>query len=375
MCTVSKMSNPSVASQSRWTNAVRVGALLSTCFMLNGCGKWFSQSSPTITFTKVPAQDNGGPDVLKTVSGHVTGARSGQHVILYAKNQGRWWMQPAAQSTLGNAPALLDWAGQTHSGTEYGALLVDSGFTPAPNTEQLPAIGGPIAAVATVEASGSNTPPVPPKLLRFSGYDWKVRVTSSPRGGFRNQFDPANAWVDDKGFLHLKIARKGNGWTCSEVQLTRSLGYGTYVFVVRDISHMDLSAALTLFASDGRGSERNRRELSYEISHWGNPNDKDNTSFVIQPYYVPTNVFRFRSPAGKLTETFEWEPTQATYKSYAGLHAGGAGGHLLKQHVFTSSIPSATDMEARMNLYFFGKGQVPLQHENEIVIEKFEFLP
>jgi hypothetical protein len=32
-------------------------------------------------------------------------------------------------------------------------------------------------------------------------------------------------------------------------------------------------------------------------------------------------------------------------------------------------------MEARMNLYFFGKGQIPLQHENEIVIEKFEFFP
>jgi hypothetical protein len=218
-------------------------------------------------------------------------------------------------------------------------------------------------------------PPVPPKLLRFSGYDWKVRATSSPRGGFRNQFDPANAWVDSKGALHLKIARQGNSWTCSEVALTRSLGYGTYVFVVRDISHMDLSAALTLFASDGRGSERNRRELSYEISHWGNPNDKDNTSFVIQPYYIPTNVFRFRSPAGRLTETFKWEPSQATYKSYTGIHAGGVGGHLLKQHVFTSGIPSATNMEARMNLYFFGKGQIPLQHENEIVIEKFEFFP
>jgi hypothetical protein len=102
------MSNLSVASHSRWTNAVRVGALLSTCFLLNGCGKWFSKSNPKITFTEVPAQDNGGPDVLKTVSGHVTGARSGQHVILYAKNQGRWWMQPAAQSTLGNAPALLE---------------------------------------------------------------------------------------------------------------------------------------------------------------------------------------------------------------------------------------------------------------------------
>jgi hypothetical protein len=28
-----------------------------------------------------------------------------------------------------------------------------------------------------------------------------------------------------------------------------------------------------------------------------------------------------------------------------------------------------------MNLYVFGKGEVPLQHENEIVVEAFKYYP
>lgn len=375
MYTLMKMRNAFAASPARWKEIAVVVVLFAGSFLLNGCAKWLSKPSPKITFTNVPAESSGGPDGIKTISGRVTGARPGQHVVLYAKNQGRWWIQTSAQSQTSDAAPPSEWNGQTHSGSEYGAVLVDAGFTAPLNAEQLPAIGGPIAAVVTVAARAPQTPSVPPKVLHFSGYDWKVRTASSPRGGTRNQFDPANAWVDGKGSLHLKIARQGDGWTCSEVELTHSLGYGTYVFVVRDISHMDLSAVLTLFTWDGRGPSQNRHELAYEISRWGNPNDKKNTAFVNQPYYIPTNVVRFLSPGGKLTETYQWAPSQATFKSYAGAHVGGVGGHLFEQHVFTSGIPTAGDTPARINLYVFGKGQIPLQHENEIVIDKFEYFP
>jgi hypothetical protein len=352
--------------------AFRVAALFVTCFLLDGCGHWFGKSVPQITFTNIPPAYDGGLDIMTNISGKVEGAQPGQHIVLYAKSEGRWWIQPAVQSA-DDRPA--EWYGQSHPGMEYGALLVDGGGAPPMNTERLPAVGGQIAAVATVAGTGSQYASTPPQLLHFSGYDWTVRSEPSHRGGSRNEFDPANAWVDAKGALHLKISRKGDHWTCAEVKLTRSLGYGAYSFVVRDTSQMDLSAVLTLFTWDGGGPEENRREVSYEISHWGNPNEKPNTTMLIQPYYIATNGVRFQAPAGAVTDSYRWSPSQVTFTSYAGIHTGGEGGHLLKEKVFTSGIPSAGDESARINLYVFGKGQIPVQHENEIVIEKFEFFP
>ena len=57
--------------------------------------------------------------------------------------------------------------------------------------------------------------------------------------------------------------------------------------------------------------------------------------------------------------------------------AGSGNGEapLLKHHVFTSGVPSAGNESVRISLYVFDKGQVPLKHENEVVIEKFEYLP
>jgi hypothetical protein len=83
-----------------------------------------------------------------------------------------------------------------------------------------------------------------------------------------SSFIPANAWTDEKGALHLRIAKgqAPGSWTCAEVRLTRSLGYGTYTFVVRDATHTELSAVLTLFAWDDLGTEQKRRELDVEIS-------------------------------------------------------------------------------------------------------------
>ena len=48
---------------------------------------------------------------------------------------------------------------------------------------------------------------------------------------------------------------------------------------------------------------------------------------------------------------------------------------LLKQHIFTLGVPTAGNESARISLYVFDKGQVPLKRENEVVIEKFEYLP
>jgi hypothetical protein len=62
-----------------------------------------------------------------------------------------------------------------------------------------------------------------------------------------HSYDPANVWADAKGLLQLKITKRSNEGVCSEVNLTRSLGYGTYTFTVHDISQLEPAASLTTF--------------------------------------------------------------------------------------------------------------------------------
>ena len=94
---------------------------------------------------------------------------------------------------------------------------------------------------------------------------------------------------------------------------------------------------------------------------------------MVQPYYVPANIVRFRIPARVFTHSFQWEPGQVRFSTAAG--SGNTDTPLLKQHVFTSEVPSGGNEAERISLYVFNPGQVPLKHENEAVIEKFEYLP
>jgi hypothetical protein len=347
--------------------------LLFVCLLLAGCR--IDNSPPAISFSKVPVADLGGPDKTDTIEGRVTGVKPGQQIVLYAKSDGLWWVQPFSDHPFTTIQNGSRWHASTHLGTEYAALLVNAGFTPPETAEILPSPSAGVVTVAVIKGQGPQPVPIPLRTIHFSGYDWTVRSAASFRGGSLNWFDPANAWTDERGALHLRIARSQNsqnGWTCAEVRLTRSLGYGTYVFVVRDSSQLEPSAVLTLFTWDEQGTEQSRRELDIEISRWGY-RQNENAHYVVQPYYVPANVDRFVAPAGVLTHSFRWKLGEATFSTYKG--SGASAGHLVNQHVFSSGVPPAGRDSVHLNLYIFGKGEIPLKDETEVVIEKFEYLP
>jgi hypothetical protein len=75
---------------------------------------------------------------------------------------------------------------------------------------------------------GVGTPQLAPTgSLKFSGYDWAVRMIESDKGGVNNLYDPENTWTDTSGALHMQIKKKSDRWSCAEVFLNRSQGYGT----------------------------------------------------------------------------------------------------------------------------------------------------
>ena len=353
------------ASRARWSGWV----LLFVCTIAGACATPPASVPPSIQFTKVPRAGGGGPSRLEQIEGRVTGARPGERIVLFARSGG-WWVQPLANEPFTVIDPDGTWRNSTHLGTEYAALLVTADYRPPARTDALPPHGGSVLVVATIKGEGSATAPVRP--VTFSGYEWQVRQLSSDRGG-PNEFDPANVWTDDGGALHLRIAGRPGQWTSAEVILTRSLGYGTYSFVVRDVSHFEPATALGMFTWDDLGVEQNNREIGVEISRWGDPASK-NAQYVIQPYYVPANVARFAAPPGRLTHSFRWQPGRVSFKTVLGA-LGGAASRIVAQHDMTSGVPTPGTESIRINLYVFGYASIPLKNGAEVVIEKFEYLP
>jgi hypothetical protein len=336
---------------------------------LNGCGGRAAAVRPSIEITRVPPADKGGPDTLDLIEGRVTGARPGQRVVLFAKSR-VWWVQPDAKEPFTEVQKDSRWKSPTHLGTEYAALLVEPDYRPPLSTEDLPREGAGIVAATVVPGDSAKT--ASHRTIGFSGYDWLVRAAPSDRGG-RNAYDPANAWTDAEGAMHLRIAGKAPDWTCAEVSLARRLGYGSYRFVMRDVAHLEPAAVLSMFTWDGAAADQNHREMDIEISRWGDPAAK-NAQYVIQPYYVAANIARFTAPPGVVTHTLRWAPGRVTLRTDRG-SVSAAGARPIAEHVFTSGVPTPGNETVRMNLYVFRRSVAALERGTEVVIEKFEYLP
>lgn len=357
-------------------------SVLLVYFVLTGCHSSSRTSAPTVAFIKVAAAYQESPyktDIterdykIDIIDGRVTGARPGQRIVLFAKTDGRWGVCRQSDQPFTNIETDGRWKASVHLGLQYAALLVDPTYNPPEQTESLPIVGNGVVALAVVNGEGSEPVFPSPKILNFSGYEWTTSAGPIFRAGSRNFFDPANVWTDERGALHLRISGSPGKWAAAEVKLTRSLGYGTYRFQLRDVSHLEPSAVLTLITWDGVGTESNRRELDVELGRWGYL-DNTNVNYVVQPYYVPANFVAFRVPPGLYAHSFRWEPGKATFSTVAG-SGNTTGGRVINQHVFTSGVPSPEGESVRIALYVFHRGHIPLKNENEVIIDKFEYLP
>ncbi len=233
-----------------------------------------------------------------------------------------WWVQPFSEQPFSDIGADGAWRNTSHIGTEYAAMLVAATYKPPDTLPALPQVGSGIRAIAVMRGTGDFVPGS--RSVTFSGYDWQVRDQPSDRGGL-NDYDPRNAWVDDDGHLHLQLVQRDGRWTSAEVALTRSLGYGTYSFIVRDVAHLEPAAVLGLLTWDEEAADQNHRELDVEFSRWGDPAIA-NAQYVVQPYYVAANVHRFASacrPPHSLREMGA-RPRRVRHGSRSRRRAGGA---------------------------------------------------
>ena len=343
--------------------------LIAVALVLTGCHA-ASVAKPSIQITRVPVADPGGPVKMDYIAGRASGAPAGAEVVVYA-HSGLWWIQPFANEPFTRIQPDSTWQNSTHLGTEFAALLVEPSYHPLAKLSTLPPAGNGVLAVATME--GKPGVPIASKIVHFSGFDWTARAASSDRGGEPSYYDPANVWTDQNGYLHLRMQPRNGHWTCAQVSMNRSLGYGTYVFVVQDTGHFRPSNVLGLYTLDELRQDEVRAELDVELSRWGIPTRK-NAQFVVQPFYVPENVSRFDVPDGVLTHSFRWESGRAWFKTVRGAQLA-AGAPVVSEHLFTSSVPTPATENVHIDLYDFRHSREKSQEPVEVVVEKFEFLP
>jgi len=136
-----------------------IATLAFFCFLLGGCqvsGTGTRITGPAIEFTSVPtvsASDAAGdPSKLTPIKGRVIGARPGQQIVLYARalddrGQLTWFVQPLVKEPSTKIQSNSSWRNTTHPGSEYAALLVESGFQPPGTTRSLPTQGVVAAAI------------------------------------------------------------------------------------------------------------------------------------------------------------------------------------------------------------------------------------
>jgi hypothetical protein len=325
------------------------------------CRRQDSSKAPAITFTRIPQADPAGSARNDIIEGRVTGASRGQKIVLYAKT-GKWWVQPLVDQPMTELRPDFSWTNATHLGTHYAALLVKDGYRPQTALDSLPQSDGNVLAVAVV--SGAERPPS--KMVNFSGYEWRLRDAPSSRGG-QNVYSATNISVDGESAMHLRISRTEKDWSCAEASLTRNLGYGTYEFVVRGLDTLEPAAVFSMFTYDYASGALHNREMSIEISRWGDP-AKKNAQYVLQPYYAASNVHRFHALAGTLTFSLRWEQDRATFRTRR-------GSTNISEHVFTAGVPSPGIESIRVVLYIYRAAPTKLENPMEVVIERFAYLP
>ena len=335
---------------------------------------------PILRFTTLPdicTEDDLVGQVL-----NVDPADMAEYCVAVYVYQGGWWTKPTWAAPTLTPGADGSWTCDITAGVmdpaawKLAAFLIEAAdcngvpLAGVPEAEpQLPAWLGQ-HAVASVEAIRGRT-------LQFAGREWLVKTscdgTLDP-GPIRYSDDPSHVWVDADG-LHLTLGAAGPNAHATEVTLTESLGHGEYAFQIVgpvDGTTFDPEVVLGLFTFD-YFSEYPHRELTLEMSCWGEPGCATDAQYVVQPWDEPGHRERWDlPPTSASTHVLDWQPAAVTFSSHQGL---GTGGPLLHAWTYAdaATIPDEGTETVLVNLWPAGGESPPSDHE--VVIREVDFTP
>ncbi len=167
--------------------------------------------------------------------------------------------------------------------------------------------------------------------VRFAGRDWKVKIYENQKWGpGPNYFsgNPNDIYLDENGYLHMKIVQRNGEWYSTEIVSDEAMGYGRYTFTVEgDMEDLASNTVLGLFTWDDETFKTDANsEVDVEISRWGNSSDPYVLQFGVQPiFFGQLNEERMERPEysigkmnGLTNHTFIWTDSLITWESYVG---------------------------------------------------------
>jgi hypothetical protein len=244
--------------------------------------------------------------------------------------------------------------------------------------------------LASIAVAGDSTPNdakkaddrKKPKVITFSGYEWTVKSGKPPLGPGPNYFSDSenNVWLDDKGYLHLKITQKDGVWHCAEVDGVKPLGYGKYIFhLAGKIDKLDRNTVLGLFTYDCRSPDAEKvayREIDIEFGTYGKTdNPRVYGLLSVCPGYVKGNRVNFDIQMNQelSTHSFDWQSKSISFRSVEG---DGADAKEIFAWNYTGKAINKPGQEVPMINLWLWSGKPPVEgKELEIVVRKFEFIP
>lgn len=167
-------------------------------------------------------------------------------------------------------------------------------------------------------------------VVYFSGYTWDVKINEYAVGPGPNYFSGyyEDVFIDENGYLHMRIAEHNGKWYSTEIVGRDNLGYGTYTWVMQgDLENIPENVTVGLFTWDNESFlTQGNSEVDIEFSKWGVAEIPTTLNYAVQPVaFGPTYPERvFNAPTlpgdliGVTTHTFTWTDTLITWASYMG---------------------------------------------------------
>jgi hypothetical protein len=236
-----------------------------------------------------------------------------------------------------------------------------------------------VLLIATIMTAYCTSPLA--KIIYFAGYDWTVKSGDNIGPG-PNSWDEDNVWVDQNGYLHLVLTRRGRQWYCAQVSMVQRLGFGRYQFwVTGRIDHLDPNVVFGLFnypPSDVGPDGTN--EIDIEFARWGKPGAPIG-NYTVWPAKKGLNsshhLFPVALSGDNTTQRFIWSHTSVTFQSLVGHRDDDTGQFAIWRYQprDAASFIGDNPMPVEINLWLF-KGQPPLNGQDiELIVRSFNFTP
>ena len=232
----------------------------------------------------------------------------------------------------------------------------------------------------------------PQQMLKLftSGSIWDEHQWYITNGSMAGVIEgsPSNVLIDQKGYLHLRIAKSGASYKSAELFSTDNIGFGTYQWQIQgSLNSLDPSTVVGLFLY---GPQNNvgvdgENEIDIEFSQWNKTlcDSACNADFTVYPStgnrdigQTEDDFIDSRTGETITTARVTWTSTSITETVMNGLEPLGTTANVIHSWTFAppdyqNRIPQQP-LPIAMNLWSF---QQPPTSNQEVIIRDFQYQP